>query len=398
MHVLTIAGIGVLGLASSAAATDGNPPDLPPHVSLYESERFRILPLVALVGDYSFFNQDDASLSQVGEQEDTADLRAARFGAALQSKGAYRWSAFVAADYQERRTREDAAFRLYDLRLRLPLGGINLDIGKQKQPFAFEVAGLSILNPQQERILSPFFVTRSIGVKLSGQLAGDRMTWAAGWFNDWLESGATFSDNASDWVARLTGLASVSADNHDYLHFGIGYRRVGPDAGLIRLAGRPGSNVTDFYVDTGEFEADRVDEVGLELIWSRRPLLLVAEHVAARARAPASGDPRFSGSYLMLSWMLTGESRPYIREVGSAGAVVPGGRYGAFELVARYSHLDLTDGLIEGGKLDKWHIGANWWMTSKWKAGISWGDADLDRDGLTGNTRMLLCRLQWYLP
>ncbi len=398
LAVVCIGWVVVAASQSHAAQSAPGLPDLPPDTLAYDGERLRIIPLVALVGDYTFFEQDAPSLLQVGAQEDTQDLRAARIGAAVQNKGPYRWSAFFAADYQERRTRDDAAFQLYDLRLRLPVAGFHIDIGKQKQPFVFEMAGLSILNPQQERILSPFFVTRSIGVKLSGQLAGDRMTWAAGWFNDWLESGATFSDNANDFVARFTGLLSVSPDDHDYLHLGIGLRRVGPDAGLVRMSGRPGSNVTDFYVDTGEFEADFVSELGLELIWTRTPFTLAVEHVMSRAQAADSGDPDFHGSYVMLSWMLTGESRPYLRALGSAGAITPNARYGAVELVTRYSHLDLTDGAIDGGRMDKWHLGLNWWINAQWKAGVSWGDADLDRGGVTGNTRMLLCRLQWYLP
>jgi phosphate-selective porin OprO/OprP len=324
---------------------------------------------------------------------------------ALRSKGKRGWSAFLAFDYTERRRREDDILQLYDLRLRIPVGKINLDIGKQKQPFAFEMAGLSILNPQQERILSPFFVTRSIGVRASGQMAGDRMTWSAGWFNDWVESGASFSDNANDWVVRVTGLASASADNRDYLHLGLGLRRVGPDIrrdgediGMVRLRGRPESNVADHYVDTGDFEADYIGELGIELLWNRGPFLLVSEYVQARAEAPASRNPRFSGSYAMVSWMLTGENRPYLRATGSTGAVTPTSALGAVELVARWSHLDLDGGLIEGGELDKWHFGVNWWVSKQWKLGLSWGDADLDRFGIIGHTDMLLTRLQWYLP
>jgi phosphate-selective porin OprO/OprP len=314
----------------------------------------------------------------------------------VRSKGERPWEAYLAVDYQEKRTREDDVFQLYDLRVRIPFDRVKLDIGKQKQPFINEVVGLSLLNPQQERILSPFFVTRSIGVRASGALAGERMTWSAGWFNDWLETGASFSDNADDYVGRVTGLAIASPDNLDYLHLGLGLRRVGPDAGMIRLSGRPESNVADRYLDTGEFAADYVGEVSLEAMWDRGPVSLIAEHVQAWAEAPDVGNPRFSGSYLTLSWRITGESRRYDRESGSAVEITPTRRRGAIELVARYSHVDLYDGAIDGGVLDKWYFGGNWWTSRQWKVGVSYGDADLDRDALYGNTRMLLFRLQWY--
>jgi phosphate-selective porin len=322
-------------------------------------------------------------------------VRAARFGVVLRSKSERGWDAYVAVDYQEKRTREDNIFQLYDLRFRIPFGAVKLDIGKQKQPFVYELLGLSLLNSQQERILSPFFVTRSIGAQVSGQLVGDRMTWSAGWFNDWLESGASFSDNANDYVGRITGLVSVSPDDMDYLHLGLGLRRVGPDAGVIRLTGRPESNVTDKYLDTGDFPADYAGEVALEAVWDRGPFTLAAERVELRAEAPASGNPRFSGSYLMLSWRLTGESRPYNRDFATAIGITPTQRHGAIELVLRYSHVDVADAMIDGGVLDKAHFGVNWWASRQWKFVVSYGDGDLDRGGVTGNTRMLQFRTQW---
>jgi phosphate-selective porin OprO/OprP len=370
-------------------------PDLPAARLVHDGERYWVRPIIAILADYTFFEQDDASLAQVGEQEDTPDVRAARFGMVLRSKGERGWEAFVAVDYQEKRTREDNIFQLYDLRFRVSFGPVKLDIGKQKQPFAHEMLGLSLLNPQQERILSPFFVTRSIGVQVSGQLAGDRMTWAAGWFNDWLETGANFSNNANDYVGRITGLVKASADNMDYMHLGLGLRRVGSDAGMIRLSGRPESNVADKYLDTGDFPADYAGELSLEAVWDRGPFTLIAEHVESRAAAPDSGNPGFSGSYLMLSWRVTGESRPYNRATGTAVGITPTHRHGAIELVVRFSRVDLKDGAIDGGVLEKTHFGVNWWASRQWKVGASYGDGDLDRDGVRGNTRMLLFRSQW---
>ena len=111
--------------------------------------------------------------------------------------------------------------------------------------------------------------------------------------------------------------------------------------------------------------------------------------------APESGGPHFSGTYVTASWVVTGESRPYLRALGYAGGIVPTRRHGAVELVARYSHVDLSGGPVEGGVLDKWHFGANWWASAQWKIGVSYGDADLDKYEVRGNTRMLLWRMQW---
>jgi phosphate-selective porin len=388
-------------LSASAATSSAPYPqryvfhDLNPDGLVHEGQRIRYKPVFAVVGDFTAFDQDDASIMQVGDQGDTPDLRAGRFGIAMRAKGETPWEFLFVADYVESRVREDERFQLFDLRFRLPVGRMKLDFGKQKQPFVYELVGLSLVASNQERILNPFFVTRSIGVQVSGPLMGDRMTWAGGWYNDWLESGATFSDNANDYVGRITGLAQVSSDNRNFLHLGLGLRRVGPDAGMIRLSGRPESNVADRYVDTGEFAADYAGSLSLESVWQHGPLALTYEQIFARAEAPASGNPEFGGRYFMVSWMLTGESRAYNRSLGYAGAVTPTRRTGAFEVVARISQLDLEDAAITGGELDKFYLGLNWWSSQQWKAGIGYGYADLDRDGLRGVTKMLLLRMQW---
>lgn len=87
------------------------------------------------------------------------------------------------------------------------------------------------------------------------------------------------------------------------------------------------------------------------------------------------------------------ESRPYIRSLGYAGAITPKSRFGAVEVVGRYGYLNLTDGSIDGGIMNHWYFGANWWASRQWKFGLSYGNCSLDRDALTGNTDMMLCRL-----
>jgi phosphate-selective porin OprO/OprP len=305
------------------------------------------------------------------------------------------WEFYITADYQERRTRENAAFDLYDLQFRVPVGPVKVTIGKMKEQFCYELVGLSVVLPQQERVLNPFFATRNVGVNVSGQLARGRMTWAAGVFNDWLETGADYKTNARNIDGRLTALARESPDKTEYVHLGVGLQRRGADSGMLRFSGRPESNVTDKYVDTKDFPAAGANQLSFEAMWAHGRFSVLAEHVGAWVDSPERGNPYFSGYYALGSWMLTGESRPYVRSGGYAGGVRPARRLGAVELVAKYSHLDLRDSGVDGGVLDKWHFGVNWWASAQWKLGLSYGDADLDRAGLRGNTTMWLSRLQW---
>lgn len=377
------------------AAVDYFFPDLGATALVHDGKYFWFRPIFAIVGDYTWFSQNDASVQQVGTQDNTPEMRAVRLGGTFRSKGTLKWEFYATVDYQERRNREGALFQLYDLQLRIPMGPVKVTIGKQKELIGYEMVGLSVLLPQQERILLPFFPSRNIGVNFSGPLAGGRMFWSAGAFNDWLETGADFKTNARDFVGRLSALAYESPDKTEYVHLGIGARNVGPDEGMMRFSGRPESNVTDKYVDTKEFPANGANVLSFEALWSHGPFSILAEDMNAWVDAPDSGNPTFYGYYVAGSWVVTGENRPYVRAGGFAGGILPRRRFGAVELVAKYSRLDLTNGAIDGGVLGKWNYGVNWWASAQWKVGLSYGDANLDKGGIQGNTKMWLTRVQW---
>lgn len=203
----------LIGLAGAATAAQGGAPaagsradtaaprdllpDLPPDALVYDGTHLWIRPIIGVLADYSWFSQDDASLAQVGAQADQADLRAVRLGVAARLKVRPRVELFAVLDYIEPKRREDARYELLDLTVGVPLGArTKLSIGKQKQPFVYEMVALAALLPHQERILSPFFVSRDVGVRLR---AGSRGT-------------ASAAVAGSDYVVRVTGLPLASAD------------------------------------------------------------------------------------------------------------------------------------------------------------------------------------------
>ena len=124
-------------------------------------------------------------------------------------------------------------------------------------------------------------------------------------------------------------------------------------------------------------------------------LSLLGEYARADVESPAKGDPRFSGWYLTGSWVLTGEARPYDRKVGYARRVIPTSRWGAPELIIRYSDVDLDDGPVQGGRFTRIDLGVNWWATTRWKFGLDLGRTELDRMGKSGTTDTVLTRIQW---
>lgn len=133
----------------------------------------------------------------------------------------------------------------------------------------------------------------------------------------------------------------------------------------------------------------------MELLWTDGPFSVLAEIVPACRDAPSVGSPSFLGSSVVVSYVLTGENRPYDRQAGYARRIVQKSRFGAWEVFGRYGSADLTDRAIDGGELSKWTAGMNWWATRQRKFSVGAGPANLHRTGLDGRTMITLLRSQW---
>jgi phosphate-selective porin OprO/OprP len=110
----------------------------------------------------------------------------------------------------------------------------------------------------------------------------------------------------------------------------------------------------------------------------------------------------FDGGYGQASWTITGESRKYIPETGSYSAIIPDrpfslaeGGWGAWELGARLSYIDLNDNFtaglplasqpsaVAGGKQTSFTLGLNWYVNSNIRFMLNYVHADIDRKSLT---------------
>jgi len=376
-------------------------PDVPQSVLEQAQVRDRWFTLkvgVSAVLDYTTFSQNAASISQVGKQADQGQVRDLRLMLHGLIGDNYKVSYFVAGVYKGFDTEPDKTWDIVDLWFAFPIGGpaTKLTLGKTKETFDYEMVGDSGNLPQQERILNPFFVSRNVGAKLSHVFgANQRMTLSGGVFNDWWTTGQSLDRSGTDLSTRLTGLAWDDPEAKRFLHLAVSGRYWGADNNTLRYKDRPESNVADNYVDTGNFDGDHAWHLGLEALWNEGPFSVLAEYNKAWARSSSSGNPEFDGYYITGSWIMTGETRPYDRTVGYARRVMPTGRWGAPELVARFSHVDLNDAAVHGGKFDKTYFGINWWATRHWKIGVGWNHTWLDRFSKTGVTDSVLSRLQW---
>ena len=152
-------------------------------------------------------------------------------------------------------------------------------------------------------------------------------------------------------------------------------------------------------IDSGNIDADHVSVFGAEFGANWKSLYLQGEHFWYDITRPAPGtlrDPSFSGYYLQASWILTGESRRYNPVTGSfqspraRAPFTSAGGFGAFELAARYSRMDLNfeegpDGTaampdaVRGGDQQVWTFGVNWYPNPNIKLMLDYLLIDVNR-------------------
>ena len=356
-----------------------------------------------VLGDYTAFSQNATSISQVGLQENQFEFRASRISltGSLFNNQDRPWGYLVAFEYHGLDGDPDNDFSLYDYALRIPVGAYgNVWIGKMKEMAGYEMAGDSAWLPQSERILNPFFVSRSVGVRFNRTFPRDRATLSIGAFNDWYEKDLAYSDSEWDVDARVTGLPMWKRDGGRFLHLAGSWRYQGADKNAVRFKGAPESHVADNFVDTGDIAALHANHIGAEMLWNEGPVSVLVEGVTTSVTTPivgaavTPGHLSFGGGYLTASWIVTGETRAYDRSVGYARRVIPTRRWGAIELVGRYSLLDTTDGAVDGGVMSKWFAGVSYYR-HRTRLSVGTGKATLDRMGLTGKTWLTLARVQW---
>jgi phosphate-selective porin OprO/OprP len=116
-------------------------------------------------------------------------------------------------------------------------------------------------------------------------------------------------------------------------------------------------------------------------------------------RNSALPDPHFTGWYVQGSWVLTGEPRVYnpVEARFDAPKMAynfnpEAGTWGAFELAARYSDLDLnyregalgttpaaTLGAVRGGEQKIYTVGVNWYLNPSMRVMVDYQHVDVDR-------------------
>ncbi|MFO7764005.1 MAG: porin [Wenzhouxiangellaceae bacterium] len=245
------------------------------------------------------------------------------------------------------------------------LGPAKIRLGHFEEPFSLQNMTSSKQVNFMERGLPQVFETgRNLGVAvISGS---DHWSASAGFFGTGIDNDSSGEDEGYGLSGRLT-YAPVNSGGR-VLHVGgsLSYRDTGGADG-VRFSERPESHTTDIrLVDTGLIDADEFYRYGLEAVWVHHRLTLQGEYLGAGVdRGNRGPDADFEGYYGEIMWFLTDDRRPYSGSGGNFAAVNPKsavgqGGFGAWQVGARLSNVDLIDAGIDGGEEDNLTLGLNW--------------------------------------
>ena len=363
--------------------------------------------LGAVLLDRQFWlSQDEASSQQVGDLTDFegGKIRALRAGAVgtLNFERPWLYTFFAATRAFDKGfdAEDDDSIILYDYRLDIPLTEkLSLAVGKQKEPISMERLMPLSFWPMQERttVSDGLLPSRNVGMVLSGSALDQRVTWAGGAFNNWFDTGQSFSESSNQFIGRTTWLPLLSEDESHVLHLGLGVRyQDGKEP--LRYRASAEFDKSPLFVDTDLLEADHVMAYNPEASWRLGPFWFLGEAVINDVNAPEVGNPLFHGYHLTGSWSLTGEMRPYNRRSGVFGKLpvarpVTEGGWGAWELSTRWSRLDLTQRQVEGGEVGVFSLGLNWWPVQAASVSANYRNIALNRFGIRGKSHGLSLRL-----
>lgn len=278
---------------------------------------------------------------------------------------------------------------------RVPVVGI-AQVGHFIEPFSLERLTSSNFTTFTERSLATnaFNPDRNLGIAFHNNAFDKRMTWSVGGFAETGEDNEDIREtsNQSNYnvTARVTGAPLYADGGRKLVHLGVSYSHKFIN-GDIRFASREvelSEDLVDTALDTYDIPANGTDLLSLEFATVLGPVSLQGEWMSSWVDQVAGPDLYYTGAYGQVSWFVTGENRSYKKCFCSFGRVKPKRRFapakgdwGALELAARYSYLDLSDENIRGGTQNNTTLGANWYLYSNLRLMFNWVHSHLNGIG-----------------
>jgi len=363
-----------------------------------EAKKANTYPTYKITGflqlDTALYDQTPLNIATVGNAQDGAGFRRARL--AVQGKAAELMNYQLEVDFAT--AGRPSFFDNYLEQEGIPYLG-DVRIGQYLQPFSVDaMSGFRNL-PFLERSLPflAFVPFRRVGAMASNQTEDDMTHWAysvfrTGGFNNAPLGDSRFATDFGDiggvsFSTRITHLLQYDelAEDRYLWHVGVAYNFSQMTANSAVGSGTPGNagtpkpfyqarttpefgplgypdlnstfgtavNSTPIFVDTGKYQANSFNLVGLETVYQSGPTSFQAEYMATVVDSVV-GPIFYQGAYGEVMYRLTGEHRAYDKKLAALRNPTPYADFitlkedgirgwGAWEVAARWSFVDLRN-------------------------------------------------------
>jgi len=215
----------------------------------------------------------------------------------------------------------------------------DITLGRMKEPIGLErnTSSRKLMTIEGAMISTAFTPGKSWGVHFFN--ANEQRRWAVA---------AVVEDDQDsryeeDTPVALSGRFTWSPVNHDDQTLQLGFsgslRDWNGNTYQVRERGEVGS--ADNVIRSAEFIAEQQSLLALEGVWRRNSLQFQGEYIRTTVEEENGPDWNYDGYYVTGSYLLTGEQRRF--ESGEFKSLRPNAQSGAWELVARYSYLDVRE-------------------------------------------------------
>jgi phosphate-selective porin OprO and OprP len=362
---------------------------------------------MAIILDHNIVGQNDDSRTQVGEISDATEFRGDRFMATgtLNFKNPVKYMVSVNFNGMDApQGKKSFEFVDWNFEIPLPKKAGWITIGKQKEGVGVEYVapGTQLLFTERGTGAPMLIRQRNIGIRYSNTWAKERMSSTIGFFNNYWETGKSFSDNGGQITARVTGLLRYTSDA-DLFHVGLGYRYSGATSNQVSLRAKPEINTAPFFIQTGNVAASGFQVFTAEAILAKGPLLAMAEIFRADVHSHNTGNPTIYYWQAGVGYFLTGEHRRYNKQNGNPGKVIPkknfnfkkGAGPGAWEIESRLTRTDATNQALTGGEFLRLTAGISWFPNTHFRVAVNYGRGWLEKNDLNGKIHALQLRTQF---
>lgn len=273
-------------------------------------------------------------------------------------------------------------------------------VGLFKEPFSLEGLHSDAYWDFTERsmMVTNLLPLEDLGAMAYGKVWDDRLEYGVGVFTGRSRAGTDNNDD-KDVAARLAFTPFKTFDEWwiNKLTIGGGVTRGEQEEGFGGNSFRTQAGTRIWTFAPGVRHDGDLTRVGADIEWIFGPASIKAEWLdqtySDLLLGAANTDLDAGGFYVQASCLLTGEDKPRNRPVVPLEEFDPGeGKWGAFELAARYEQFWLDDGpknlgfAVGTDSAAAWTWALNWYLNRHMKLAFDFEHVDFDDDVFVGAT------------